>query len=77
MTPPATPTTGPKSPTSPRGNASATCGAFDRAAQAERFLAVHDVVRNLFTVGRHPLRAAQQRLLRSGAFGIWDAVAAA
>ena len=41
------------------------------------FLAVHDVVRNLFSVGRHQLRAAQQRLLRSRAFGTWDAVAAA
>jgi putative transposase len=50
---------------------------FRSAAQAQRFLAVHDVVRKLFTVGRHQLRAAQQRLLRSRAFGTWDAVAAA
>jgi putative transposase len=50
---------------------------FKSAAQAQRFLAVHDVVRNLFSVGRHQLRAAQQRLLRSRAFGTWDAVAAA
>jgi hypothetical protein len=48
-----------------------------RGAQAQRFLAVHDVVRNLFSVGRHQLRAAQQRLLRSRAFGTWDAVTAA
>jgi putative transposase len=50
---------------------------FKSAAQAQRFLAVHDVVRNLFSVGRHQLRAAQQRLLRSRAFGTWDAVTAA
>jgi putative transposase len=49
---------------------------FKSTAQAQRFLAVHDVVRNLFTVGRYRLRAAQQRLLRSRAFGTWDAVAA-
>jgi hypothetical protein len=35
------------------------------------------LVRNLFSVGRHQLRAAQQRLLRSRAFGTWNAVAAA
>jgi hypothetical protein len=37
----------------------------------------HAVVRNLFSVGRHQLRATQQRLLRSRAFGTWDAVTAA
>jgi transposase-like protein len=47
------------------------------AAQAQRFLAVHDVVRNLFTVGRHRLRARHQRLLRSRAFTTWSAIAAA
>jgi putative transposase len=50
---------------------------FKSAAQAQRFLAVHDVVRNLFTVGRHRLRAGYQRLLRSRAFTTWSAVAAA
>jgi transposase-like protein len=50
---------------------------FKLAAQAQRFLAVHDVVRNLFTVGRHRLRARHQRLLRSRAFTTWSAVAAA
>ena len=46
---------------------------FKSAAQAQRFLAVQNVVRNLCSVRRHQLRAAQQRLL----FGTWDAVAAA
>jgi len=50
---------------------------FKSAAQAQRFLAVYDVVRNLFSVGRHQLRADQQRLLRSRAFGTWDVLAAA
>jgi putative transposase len=50
---------------------------FKSVAQAQRFLAVHDVVRNLFTVGRHRLRARHQRLLRSRAFVTWNAVAAA
>ena len=50
---------------------------FKSAARAQRVLAVHDVVRNLFSVGRHQLRAAQQRLLRSRAFDTSDAVAAA
>jgi putative transposase len=48
---------------------------FKWVAQAQRFLAVHDVVRNLFTVGRHRLRAVIQRLLRSRAFVTWNAVA--
>jgi putative transposase len=50
---------------------------FKSLAHAQRFLAVHDVVRSLFTVGRHRLRAAHQRLLRSRAFVTWNAVAAA
>jgi hypothetical protein len=50
---------------------------FKSVAQAQRFLAVHDVVRNLFTVGRHRLRAGHQRLLRSRAFVTWNDLAAA
>jgi putative transposase len=50
---------------------------FKSVAQAQRFLAVHDVIRNLFTVGRHRLRAGHQRLLRARAFITWNAVAAA
>ena len=46
-------------------------------AQAQRFLAVHSVVRNLFSVGRHRLRAGHQRLLRTLAFVMWNTVAAA
>jgi len=42
--------------------------------QAQRFLTVHGVVGNLFRVGRHLLRAANHRMLRSRAFVEWDAV---
>jgi hypothetical protein len=37
---------------------------FKSVAQAQRFLAVHDVVRNLFTAGRHRLRAWELSRLR-------------
>jgi putative transposase len=50
---------------------------FKSVAQAQRFLAVHDAVHNLFTVGRHQLRAGHQRLLRSRAFVAWNSAAAA
>jgi putative transposase len=50
---------------------------FKSGPQAQRFLAVHSVVRNLFAVGRHRLRASHQRQLRSHAFVMWDAVVAA
>jgi len=50
---------------------------FKSVAQGQRFPAVHDAVHNLFTVGRHQLRAGHQRLLRSRAFVAWNSVAAA
>jgi putative transposase len=50
---------------------------FKSVAQAQRFLAVHDAVGNLFTIGRHQLRAGHQRLLRSRAFIAWHTAAAA
>jgi putative transposase len=50
---------------------------FESVAHAQRFLAVHDAVRNLFTIGRPQLRAGHQRLLRSRAFVAWNAAAAA
>jgi putative transposase len=49
---------------------------FTSAAQAQRFLSIHDVVRNLFSVGRHRFRAGHQRLLRTRASVTWNAVAA-
>ena len=50
---------------------------FKSAAHAQRFLAVHGPVQNLFRVGRHLLRAVHYRLLRARAFGIWDQVTCA
>jgi putative transposase len=50
---------------------------FKSAAQAQRFLSVHGVVRNLFNLGRHRLRAADYLMLRGRAFAVWSEVAAA
>jgi putative transposase len=50
---------------------------FKSAAQAQRFLAVHGLVGNLFRVGRHLLRAVHHRLFRERAFQVWNAVTSA
>jgi hypothetical protein len=50
---------------------------FKSAAHAQRFLAVHGVVQNLFRVGRHLLRSAHHRLLRRRAFEVWNAATCA
>ena len=50
---------------------------FKSAAQLQRFASVHGIVQNLFRVGRHLLRAAHHRLLRTRAFVEWDAVTCA
>ncbi len=50
---------------------------FKSVAHAQRFLSVHGLVRNLFRVGRHLLRAAHHRLLRTRSLGVWDAVTCA
>ena len=50
---------------------------FKSAAHAQRFLSVHGLVRNLFRVGRHLLRAAHHRLIRTRSFLVWDAVTCA
>ena len=44
---------------------------FTSVAHAQRFLAVHGIVLNLFRIGRHLLRAVNHRLLRARAFGAW------
>jgi putative transposase len=41
---------------------------FKSTAQAQRFLSVHGIVRNLFRVGRPLLRAAHHRMLRTRSF---------
>ena len=50
---------------------------FKSAGHAQRFLSVHGLVLNLFRVGRHLLRSAHHRLLRSRAFAEWNAVTCA
>ena len=52
-------------------------GRFTSAAQLQRFASVHGIVQNLFRVGRHLLRSAHHRLLRTRAFVEWDAVTCA
>ena len=50
---------------------------FKSVGHAQRFLSVHGSVQNLFRVGRHLLRSAHHRLLRTRAFVEWDAVTCA
>jgi putative transposase len=47
---------------------------FKSVAQAQRFLSVHGVIRNLFNVGRHLMRTGHQRLLRARALATWNTV---
>jgi putative transposase len=47
---------------------------FKSVAQTQRFLSVHSIVRNLFNVGRHLLRAAHHRVLRTRSFAVWHDV---
>src|SRR6266705_3448879 len=50
---------------------------FKSSAHAQRFLSAHGLVRNLFRVGRHLLRAAHHRLLRTRSFLVWNDVTGA
>ena len=50
---------------------------FKSAAHAQRFLSVHGLVQNLFRVGRHLLRAAHHRFLRTRSFQVWHEVTCA
>ena len=47
---------------------------FKSARQAQRFLSLHDAVRNLFRVGRHLLRSSTHRFLRAQSFAVWRGV---
>ena len=55
-------------------NANGRCGESKSVAHAQRFLSVHGLVRNLFRVGRHLLRAVHHRVLRTGSFRVWNDV---
>ena len=50
---------------------------FKSAGQAQRFLSVHGVIRNLINLGRHQLISANYRLLRERSFKDWSAATAA
>ena len=50
---------------------------FTSIAHLQRFASVHGVVQNLFRVGRHLLRAAHHRALRTRAFAEWNVVTGA
>jgi putative transposase len=47
---------------------------FKSPGQAQRFLAVHSQVNNLFRIGRHLLPAVNYRMLRSRSFETWQQV---
>ena len=47
---------------------------FKSEGDAQRFLAVHRQVHNLFRVGRHLFRAMNYRILRTRAFADWQSV---
>ena len=47
---------------------------FKSVRHVQRFLSVHGLVLNFFRVGRHLLRAAHHRVLRTPSFFAWDAV---
>ena len=47
---------------------------FKSVQQTQRFLSVHGPINNLFRIGRHLLSAANYRLLRGRAFGVWSEV---
>ena len=49
---------------------------FRSAGQAQRFLSVHGVIRNLSNLGRHQLSSANYRLLRERSFKEWSAATA-
>jgi len=49
---------------------------FKSFKHAQKFLGVHSVVRNVFNLGRHLVRAQHYRNLREGAFGQWATVVA-
>ncbi len=50
---------------------------FKSAGQAQQFLSVHSVIRNLFNLGRHQLSSTNYRLLRKRSFKDWSAATVA
>ena len=50
---------------------------FKSPGQAQRFLAAHGIIRNLFRLSRHTIQAKNYRLLRDRAFETWREVTCA
>ena len=50
---------------------------FKSVGHLQRLASVQSLVQNLFRVGRHVLRAANHRLLRTRSFSVWHAVTCA
>ena len=50
---------------------------FKSMGQAQRFLAVHGAMKNLFAIPRHLLRAKNYRLFRTEAFDMYQQVTCA
>ena len=50
---------------------------FKSMGQAQRFLAVHGAMKNLFAIPRHRLRAKNYRLFRTEAFDMYQQVTCA
>ena len=44
---------------------------FKSARQAQLFLTIHGLIKNLFRVGRHLLSSANYRMLRDRSFRVW------
>ncbi len=63
-------TTALKLPISPLDNRSGRCADSNQRGQAQRFLAVHGQVHNLFRVGRHLMRVHHYRLFRARSYSI-------
>jgi putative transposase len=45
---------------------------FKSQGQAQRFLSCHDVVNNIFRLGRHSMKAINYRIFRDREFAEWD-----
>ena len=50
---------------------------FNSARQAQRFLTIHGLIRNLFRVGRHLVSSDSHRILRDRSFAVWQQVTSA
>ena len=50
---------------------------FKSPGHAQRFLSIHGLIQNCFRLGRHLIRAANYRILRTQAFQVWQDVVCA